>query len=366
MSKFSNFTIKQMLECGVHFGHKSMLWNPKMASYIYCERNGVHIINLQKTAQLLHNALYLLYNTMKTNPKAKVLFVGTKHQASPLVKEYAMSCGQYFVNHRWLGGMLTNWGTVSKSIKKLSDYEKLLLDATNAGGKYNKKELLEVDRSRERLDRSLGGIRDMQQKPDLIFIIDTNKEKIAVQEAKKLGIPVMAILDTNSNVENVDYPIPGNDDSTKSIDLYCALVSKAILSGLEDFLIDSGVDPNEAEARVREAIDKDNNKHEERSINFNKVQEAKAKREAEKVPQKRIIEVVNNELSSDKAKKEVVKKNVETKKSVTKKVVAEKEVAKKSAEKKTKVKANSEEKVSAKKTTGEKPEAKKNNSSKEV
>lgn len=343
MSNFSNFTIKQMLECGVHFGHKSMLWNPKMAPYIYCERNGVHIINLQKTAQLMHNALYLLYNTMKSNPKAKVLFVGTKHQASPLIKEYAMNCGQYFVNHRWLGGMLTNWGTVSKSIKKLSDYEKLLLEAANTGGKYNKKELLEVDRGRERLNRSLGGIRDMQQKPDLIFIVDTNKEKIAVQEAKKLGIPVMAILDTNSNLENVDYPIPGNDDSTKSIDLYCALVSNAILCGLEDSLVASGVDPSEAKIRVREAIDKDNNKHEERNIDFNKVQEAKAKRDSEKAPQKRVIEVVNGEFVKKDAKLSVDRgvdavkstkvsatkaeaKNV-AKKAVSKKVVAEKKPA---------------------------------------
>lgn len=356
MSNFSNFTIKQMLECGVHFGHKSMLWNPKMAPYIYCERNGVHIINLQKTAQLMHNALYLLYNTMKSNPKAKVLFVGTKHQASPLIKEYAMSCGQYFVNHRWLGGMLTNWGTVSKSIKKLSDYEKLLLEAANTGGKYNKKELLEVDRSRERLNRSLGGIRDMQQKPDLIFIIDTNKEKIAVQEAKKLGIPVMAILDTNSNLENVDYPIPGNDDSTKSIDLYCALVSNAILCGLEDSLVASGVDPSEAKIRVREAIDKDNNKHEERNIDFNKVQEAKAKRDNEKAPQKRVIEVINGEFVKKDAKLSVAKSSdtVKAKKAEATKTET-KNVAKKTASKKT---------VSEKKSAVKKPAVKKSDDAK--
>jgi small subunit ribosomal protein S2 len=335
MSSFPKFTIKQMLECGVHFGHKRMLWNPKMASYIYCERNGVHIINLQKTAELLHSSLHVLYQLVKKNPKAKVLFVGTKHQASPLIKKYAMSCGQFFVNHRWLGGMLTNWGTVSKSIQKISEYEGILLEASSATSvKYNKKELLDIDRSRDKLEKSLGGIRDMRQKPDLVFVIDTNKEKIAIQEAKKLGIPVMAILDTNANIDNIDYPIPGNDDSSKSIDFYCDMVSQAILAGLADSLVESGVDPNEAQDRVREAIAKDIRKAEEKRVDFSKVQEAKESLEKAKMPKKRVIEVSEDleievvkdtgsknrvVISSDSIKVDTKKVKGSVEKSVTKK-----------------------------------------------
>ena len=302
MSNFPKFTIKQMLENGVHFGHKSMLWNPKMSPYIYCERNGVHIINLQKTAQLLHESLYVVYQTIRKNPKAKILFVGTKHQASSLIRKYAMHCGQFFVDHRWLGGMLTNWNTVSKSIKKLADYEKLLAEeATSEGGKYSKKELLEIDRSREKLDRSLGGIREMRQKPDLVFIIDTNKEKIAVQESKKLGIPVMAVLDTNSNIENVNYPIPGNDDSSKSVGFYCDMLSQATICALEDALVESGIDPSEAKTRVREAIDKDNQRQEEKKIDFAKVQEAKAQIEKTQTAKKRVLEVNVGDFVKDEA-----------------------------------------------------------------
>lgn len=358
MSSFPNFTIKQMLECGVHFGHKSMLWNPKMAPYIYCERNGVHIINLQKTAQLMHDALYLVYQTIKANPRAKILFVGTKYQASPFIKKYAMHCGQFFVNHRWLGGMLTNWDTVSKSIKKLSEYEKILLEEiTNSEGKYNKKELLEIDRSREKLDKSLGGIRDMRQKPDLIFIIDTNKEKNAVKEAKKLGIPVMAILDTNSKVEDIDYPIAGNDDSSKSIELYCDLLSQAVLAGLEGSLVDSGIDPSEAKERVRDAIDKDNKKSEERKISFDKVQERKViieKEEKTKLPKKRVIEVGDFiPTKNDKIFEEIKKataKTEEKKDPVKKSMTKAKTEEKKDPAKKGITKAKTEKKVVSKKS----------------
>ena len=320
MSSFPNFTIKQMLECGVHFGHKRMLWNPKMASYIYCERNGVHVINLQKTAELLHNALHVLYQTIKKNPRAKVLFVGTKHQASPFIKKYALLCGQFFVNHRWLGGMLTNWGTVSKSIQKLSEYEGVLLEASvNGAVKYNKKELLEIDRSREKLDRSLGGIREMRHKPDLIFILDTNKEKIAIQEAKKLNIPVMAVIDTNSSIEDIEYFIPGNDDSSKSIEFYCDLVSQAVLAGLEDSLVESGVDPSEAKVRVREAIERDIKKTEDKKVDFAKVQEARERLETAKLSKKRFIEVkldsdlenIESISSKKNAFKEEVVKNID-------------------------------------------------------
>lgn len=310
MLSFPQFTIKQMLECGVHFGHKRMLWNPKMASYIYCERNGVHIVNLQKTAELLHSSLHVLYQLVKKNPKAKVLFVGTKHQASPLIKKYATSCGQFFVNHRWLGGMLTNWGTVSKSIQKLGEYEGILLEASSSSSsKYSKKELLDIDRSRDKLEKSLGGIRDMRNKPDLVFVVDTNKEKIVIQEAKKLGIPVMAILDTNSNVENIDYPIPGNDDSSKSIDFYCDMVSQAILAGLADSLVESGVDPSEAQERVREAIARDIKKAAEKKVDFSKVQEARENLEKSKLLTKRVIEI-NDDLDVEVIKSSSLKNTV--------------------------------------------------------
>ena len=242
MSNFPKFTIQDMLEAGVHFGHKQMLWNPKMQPFIYSSRNGVHIIDLQKTAALLDKALKVVSNTSKRrNPK--ILFVGTKRQASDIIKSSAIKCGQFYVNHRWLGGMLTNWPTVSKSIKTLEELEIILKNAQSGQEeKYNKKELLDFDRKRQKLESSLGGIRNMKGKPDLIFIIDTNKEEIAIKEAKLLNIPIIAVVDTNSEIDLVDYVIPGNDDAGKAIQFYCRLMSDAVLYGVEEFLSESGVE----------------------------------------------------------------------------------------------------------------------------
>lgn len=245
-----SFTIKEMLEAGVHFGHKTMRWNPKMSPFIYGTRNGVHIIDLQKTAPLMLLAMREVYKIARNN--GKILFVGTKRQASESIKESATRCGQFFVNKRWLGGMLTNWSTVSQSIKKLEEIENIL-ESENSGetAKYSKKELLDFDRKRQKLEDSLGGIRKMRGKPDIIFVIDTNQEDIAIKEAQKLNIPVIAVVDTNSDPDGIDYIIPGNDDAEKSINLYCSLISETILKAIEDSLVSSGVDVAQAKEHVR-------------------------------------------------------------------------------------------------------------------
>lgn len=236
MSALPKFTMRQLLEAGIHYGHKTMRWNPKMAPYLFGSRNGVHIIDLQQTVPLLNQALKIVHDVVKAN--GRVLFVGTKRQAADPVAEAAKRCGQYYVNHRWLGGMLTNWKTVSQSIKTLRQIEETL--AGNRAG-ITKKEILNLQRQQEKLQRSLGGIMDMGGKPDLLFIIDTNKESLAMAESKKLGIPVIAVLDSNSDPDGVDFPIPGNDDATRAIELYCRLVSDAALQGIEGSLAASGV-----------------------------------------------------------------------------------------------------------------------------
>lgn len=250
MTTIPKFSITDLLEAGVHFGHKRMRWNPKMAPYIYGVKNGIHIIDLQQTAPMLHEGLQMIYNVVKNN--GKVLFVGTKKQASDIVAETAAKCGQYYVNHRWLGGMLTNWGTVSKSIKTLKDLEnKSSEENAEAFDKLTKKEKLQNSREVEKLTKYLGGIRDMGGHPHILFVIDTNKESIAIQEANKLGIPVIAIVDTNCNPDGVTLPIPGNDDSAKSITLYCNLVASTVLAGIQDSLVESGVDLGAREDGVK-------------------------------------------------------------------------------------------------------------------
>ena len=243
------FSMRQLLEAGVHFGHQTRRWNPKMAPYIFGVRNGAHIIDLQQTAPLLHRALKLVRDTVAGG--SRVLFVGTKRQATDLIAESAKSCGQYYVNHRWLGGMLTNWKTVSVSIRRLRELDEQL-EQDNTG--LTKKELLKITRERNKLDRALGGIKDMGGLPDVIFIIDTNKEKIAIAEARKLGIPVVAIIDSNSDPDLVDYPIPGNDDAIRAINLYCQLVRDAVLDGIQQELEISGGDVGEAEEAPLEAL----------------------------------------------------------------------------------------------------------------
>jgi small subunit ribosomal protein S2 len=237
------FTMIDLLDSGVHFGHTVRRWNPKMKSYIFGSKAGVHIMDLQQTVVLLQEAIDFVYAEVSRG--AKILFVGTKRAASDIIKEAAMKCGQYYVDKRWLGGMLTNWNTISKSIKKLTAMEEELENMIP--GSMVKKELLKLTLRRNKLERVLGGIREMNGTPDVVFVIDTNKESIAIKEANKLGIPVIAIIDSNSTPEGVDYPIPGNDDATRSIQLYCDLISGAILSGIQAELIGAGIDIGESE-----------------------------------------------------------------------------------------------------------------------
>lgn len=236
------FSMRELIDAGVHFGHKTKRWNPRMAPFIYGTRNDVHIIDLQQTVPMLHRALHAVRGT--ATKQGRILFVGTKRQASEAVAEAAKRSGQYYVNQRWLGGMLTNWSTIQGSIRQLRKIEETL---SNPGRGLTKKELLTMERQRDKLEKSLGGIRDMGGLPDLLFIIDTNREELAVKEAQKLGIPIAAIIDTNCSVDGIDFPIPGNDDATRAIKLYCRLVSDAALDGLQEGLGSSKIDFGAAE-----------------------------------------------------------------------------------------------------------------------
>lgn len=232
------FTMRQLLEAGIHFGHNTRRWNPKMKQYIFGERNNVHIIDLQQTVPMLYTAMTALQQIVSKG--GRVLFVGTKRQAAEPVKAAAERCGQYYVNHRWLGGMLTNWKTIIASIKRLNDIEGKIAN-DNASG-FTKRELLEMERERDKLMKSLGGIKDMGGVPEAIIIIDTLKEDLAIKEAQKLGIPVIAVIDTNSDPDGITYPIPGNDDALRAIETYCELFSGAILDGLQAEMKSKGVD----------------------------------------------------------------------------------------------------------------------------
>ncbi len=235
------FSMRQLLEAGVHFGHQTHRWNPKMAPYIFGARSNIHILDLSQTVPLLHQALVQVREVAAKG--GRVLFVGTKRAASDPVSVAAKRCAQYYVNHRWLGGMLTNWSTITVSINRLRELEALL------GGEQQeqvsgltKKELLKMTREMEKLDKALGGIKDMGGKPDLMFVIDTNKEGIAIKEARRLGIPVIAILDSNCDPENADFPIPGNDDAARAISLYCDLIADAVLDGMTESQVSMGID----------------------------------------------------------------------------------------------------------------------------
>lgn len=239
MSNLPNVSIPELLDAGVHFGHKASRWNPKMAPYLYGTRNDVHIIDLRKTAILLQIAMNAIYNTVKNN--GKVLFISTKIQARDIMAECAIKCGQHYVNHRWLGGMLTNWSTISEAIKNLEELEKTLSDEELIAT-YTKKEVLNITRKKDKLLQFLDGIRSLNGKPELIVIIDTNKERLAIKEAVKLKIPVLAVVDSNSDPDNIDFPVPGNDDAIRSIRMYCNLFAQSALAGIEESLIASGVD----------------------------------------------------------------------------------------------------------------------------
>jgi len=238
------FTMRQLIEAGVHFGHQTHRWNPKMKPYLFGARNNIHIIDLQQSVPLLHRALHAVRDIVAGG--GKVLFVGTKRQASDAVAEAAAKCGQYYVNHRWLGGMLTNWKTISQSIKRLKELEELLSGDANVQG-LTKKETLNLTRERDKLNRALGGIKDMGGLPAVMIVIDTVKEDIAIAEARTLGIPVVAVLDSNSDPSGITYPVPGNDDALRAINLYCDLFSLAIVGGIEEHLAASGADLGESE-----------------------------------------------------------------------------------------------------------------------
>ena len=257
--KIPNVTIQQLLEAGVHLGHKTLRWNPKMKKYIFGKRDSIHIIDLTQTLELTKTALTKVFEVISKN--GKILFVSTKKQASEAIAEVAKETNQYFVNYRWLGGMLTNWGTISNSIKKL---KKLEVDLVSENRGFTKKELLKMSVKKDKLQRSLGGIADMKKIPDLVFIIDTNYESLAIQESVKLGIPIIAILDSNSNPDGIDFPIPGNDDARRSIDLYCNLIKETIISAKSAVPVENTKDTfekkDEIEKKVKTIAEKDREK----------------------------------------------------------------------------------------------------------
>ena len=253
--KIPSITIQQLLEAGVHLGHKTLRWNPKMKKYIFGKRDSIHIIDLTQTLELTNLALEKVYSTIANN--GKILFISTKKQASESIATLAKETKQYYVNYRWLGGMLTNWGTISNSIKKL---KKINMDLSSENRGFTKKELLKMSTQRDKLQRSLGGISEMKKVPDLVFIIDTNYESLAIKESIKLGIPIIAILDTNSDPDGIDFPIPGNDDARRSIDLYCNLLKETIENANKDI----------SNKSVEESIEKKDNSKSTQNIKNNK------------------------------------------------------------------------------------------------
>ena len=242
-------TMQQLIEAGAHFGHQTHRWNPRMKPYIFGARNGIHIIDLSQTVPLMARALEFVSATVQAG--GKVLFVGTKRQAQEPIAQAARACGQHFVNHRWLGGMLTNWKTISQSIKRFKALEEKLSGDTTG---LTKKEVLQLTRERDKLELSLGGIRDMGGLPDVIFVIDANKEELAIKEANVLGIPVVAVLDTNVNPQGIAFPIPGNDDASRAVRLYCDAIAQAATKGGREAIVDSGADIGAMDEPVEDVV----------------------------------------------------------------------------------------------------------------
>ncbi|MGB0541148.1 MAG: 30S ribosomal protein S2 [Hyphomicrobiales bacterium] len=267
-----DYSMSELLEAGAHFGHQKHRWNPKMEPFIFGVRNNIHILDLSQTIPLLHRALTAVRDVTKSG--GRILFVGTKRQGQEIIANAANDCAQYYMNHRWYGGTLTNWKTISNTIKRLRTIEDLL-DNDDLSG-LTKKELLKLNREKEKLDTSIGGIKDMGGLPDLIFVLDTVKEQIAIQEATKLNIPIAAIIDSNSNPDGVTYPIPGNDDSTKSISLFCDLISKAALDGIAQSQNETSTDTETAPKVTKNKnvktkdVKSDDDKAEEKEIKTNK------------------------------------------------------------------------------------------------
>src|ERR1700709_2008696 len=245
-----DFSMRQLLEAGVHFGHQSHRWNPKMAEYIFGARNNIHILDLAQTVPMLHRALQAVSDTLAKG--GRILFVGTKRQAQDAIADAAKRSAQYYVNSRWLGGTLTNWKTISGSISRLRKLEEML--SSNEASGYTKKERLDLQRERDKLDRSLGGLQDMGGLPDLVFVIDTNKEDIAIKEARRLGVPVAAVVDTNCDPNGITYVVPGNDDASRAITLYCDLVAKAAIDGISRAQGEMGVDTGAAAEPIAEEV----------------------------------------------------------------------------------------------------------------
>jgi small subunit ribosomal protein S2 len=248
-----DISMRQLLEAGVHFGHQAHRWNPKMADFIFGTRNNIHIVDLAQTVPLLHRALQAVSDTVANG--GRILFVGTKRQAQDPVAEAAKRCAQYYVNSRWLGGTLTNWKTISGSIKRLRKLEEML--SSGEAQAYTKKERLTLQRERDKLDRALGGIKDMGGLPDLLFVIDTNKEDIAIKEAQRLGVPVAAVVDTNCDPKGISFVVPGNDDASRAIALYCDLIAKAAIDGISRAQGDFGVDTGAADEPIVEDLPAD-------------------------------------------------------------------------------------------------------------
>jgi small subunit ribosomal protein S2 len=308
--------MRQLLEAGVHFGHQKHRWNPKMGPYIFGTRNNIHIIDLAQTVPLLHQALVTVSDTVAKG--GRLLFVGTKRQASDIVAESARQCAQYFINHRWLGGTLTNWQTISKSIKRLRQLEEIL-DGGEAQG-LTKKELLQLTRERNKIERALGGIKDIGGLPNVLFVIDTNKEAIAIAEARKLKIPVIAVVDTNCDPDEIDFPIPGNDDAGRAVTLYCDLISRAAIDGIERAQGSAGIDIGEsATPAMEEALS----------------QPEKAADEKVKDAKKPAKKAAKDDKASDKKEKDKgEEKKAEAKKPAPKKAADEKTADKKAPAKK--------------------------------
>ena len=369
----SNVTMREMLEAGVHFGHQTRFWNPKMAPFIFGERNKIHIINLEQTMPLCKDAVNYLGKV--ASKKGKVLFVGTKRAASESIKEEAMRCGMPFVNHRWLGGMLTNFRTVRASIKRLKELEDMA--QSNSYEKINKKEILQLSREQEKLDKTLGGIKDMGGLPDVLFVVDVGYEDIAVLEASKLGIPVVGIVDTNNSPDNIDYIVPGNDDSMRAIKLYTKMVADAILVGKESIVVavnddDEMIELDNEDAKIpgKASVKISTKKTARSSSEPTETDEAAEIPDvAEEVEHAEVVaeNVVSEVVTPDEVVAEpevtpaeaVAPKKAPVKKAATKKAVAKKAAPKKAATKKAATKKAAPRKAVTKKAVTKKAVAKK-------
>ena len=299
MSKIElpQFTIRQLIESGVHFGHKTMRRNPKMSKYIHTSRNGISIIDLNKTAQMLHNSMKIVKEIAKNN--GRILFIATKKQAIEPVADAAKRSGQYYVNFRWLGGMLTNWKTVSQSIKTLKKVEDQLSDKEIG---FNKKEKLDLERQRMKLEHNLGGIKNMGGYPDLVIVIDTNKESLAIAEARKLNIPIMALVDTNCNPDNITFVVPGNDDSAKSIKIFCRLLSDAIIAGIKENMVAQGIDISKIDQESLVNNLNEMKKSERKDDKFSGKHDRNDRKFSKKPEEKEVAKEANSEESSEENK----------------------------------------------------------------